>query len=1342
MLPLIGGSFALSPEPGSLEGMLAEDLDRMADVARASGRIEISSKRILNVLGNAFLVGPDLVITTGHICDAFAEQDAGGAGIKDGFSVSVKFAGEDVPETAMPVVRVVLRHPVLDIAILEIDSAGQDLPPPVVMDGSDRIETGDAVAMLTFVQNDPRLLEAEKEAGASKSIGQMHVALGRFMTRENIPWGGHDMWSLVHDCRFLVGSSGAPIIDLNTWQVVGVQFAGNPGSGESFAVPVSEVARDLRLRNLPLIFSEDTIPRDPLAFASHWPDDVEAFDSIAEKKSAAVASQRNLTDIVEDRLAAEYATVADLEPFFTELGPEYKQAFDSQPGLGRVADAEFRGALVDTLRRRSLLNEEFQSRIGLAEEPEDEAAEETDESEIAGLPQSAILTPATRLSEDEIGALKTHIVESEQDVEALFFGSPFLERLSHEEITAGSLPDIIERLATSQEEIDQQAVIWALRRTKQKPDGEKIAAVYDAFETLGVSPAAPYLESIPFRAPTVSEMVDVSFLKEGLTAARSVCLVRYLPDNSGSTGWLLAPDLVVAPAHILTGRQGRLSRGETGKDVTDDAALLRVEFGDEELGDPRRDVSVASIATWDAKTDQMVLRLAEPLTDRRPLQLQTERVTDGPVSAIHHPNLGKTMLSLHGGRLLSNDGHETRYLLATAPGSAGAPIFDRDWNVIATHHSRMSTKLEGVRDLVYVKLGASVDALVDHLRGSNSGQELWRKVVGAQKYLRSIDPSLVGTDVDDTAEVPVVVALVDEKTALPDIPGLKISRKVGAVVTAVATFAAVRTLLDTMGVVSIDASQSVGRSECVHSLPFIGVPEVRRDWGETGDKAIIAVIDSGIDPFHEAFSDAQGMRSRIDLYWDQCDTRAGPGEPTIAESAETRALVAEYNLTGGALYSGDDIDRLRVNPLQRMRTGVAHGTAVASIAGGRVTGSPPLGFAGGIAPDARLVAVRFDRGGASIGYSKGHIEALALIDAHAEKLGLPVVVNISNGMNSGAHDGSSAVEKQCDLFTSKPGRVVVKSAGNERNTAKHALFELTTPNLSSLEWDSRPKSQSDPQADGKSDFLELWFATHNTYRFEIVTPDQSRSSPILAGRPVNEVLPNRNLIKAKYARYAAENADKSKLSIEISPGDKRRVQPGIWKLTMKAEGAFRGPDKVHGWLELTDTRDLQFKTHANEKHTITVPGTTTGVITVAAIHAVDDIPVFKDGSMGPATNKVAATSGVAKPDIVAPGVGIAAARAGTDRDVMPDPESGTSVAAPHVSGVIALALSRMHKAAAGRDAALKEINQVFIRRLLLNSADDLSVVGDDERGFGRLNANEFFKLIVEHVQSWQTPGPN
>lgn len=75
-----------------------------------------------------------------------------------------------------------------------------------------------------------------------------------------------------------------------------------------------------------------------------------------------------------------------------------------------------------------------------------------------------------------------------------------------------------------------------------------------------------------------------------------------------------------------------------------------------------------------------------------------------------------------------------------------------------------------------------------------------------------------------------------------------------------------------------------------------------------------------------------------------------------------------------------------------------------------------------------------------MGYSIEHQTALQYIEEFAAKIKLPVVVNLSQGMSAGAHDGKSALEASFDSFSGfgrKRGRIIVKSAGNERGEDGH-----------------------------------------------------------------------------------------------------------------------------------------------------------------------------------------------------------------------------------------------------------------------------------------------------------------
>lgn len=829
--------------------------------------------------------------------------------------------------------------------------------------------------------------------------------------------------------------------------------------------------------------------------------------------------------------------------------------------------------------------------------------------------------------------------------------------------------------------------------------------------------------------PDLGQVVDISFLSTGLAAARSVVRVRYSSvsatdgsasvPNAGSTGWLIAPDLIIAPAHIVTQQSGGGTKLRGREEVN--VSGLSVEFDDGD-GQAPAARTAAEVNLLDYSADLMIVRLTEPVTDRVPLQLDLTRPSTGPVAAIHYPHLGPKALSYLGGQLLSNDGHEVWYVLATTRGSAGAPVFNQAWKVVATHRAAATRMDESGKPLA-AKLGTSVEALVDLLRDIPSNNWVWRRICGAQESLRSIDPVLLSPE-DDIAR-PALLTVVDEGTLVGPIPGLTLISRDRESLSVLVSSPAARELAATPGIVSLTASGTAHQAECRRSLPFVGVPLDRAGIDETGDHALVALVDDGIDPFHLAFRDSQGA-SRVDFYWDQRDRAVAANEPALTQSVEGAELVARLGIHGGALYVAADFDALAGGKKAALRDRAEHGTAVASIAAGRATGSHPLHFPGGLAPDARLIVVRFDTGGYSIGASVGHQEALRVIGMRAKELQLPVVINISNGTNSGAHDGTSIVEKACARFVEEPNRAIVKSAGNEVGAGRHAQFDIVDTSTKTLKWVTKPSTI--PAREGASDELELWFGSHNIYDFVLEDANRKPTGIFPVNKPLTEQLNTLNEMTAVYDHIeATTNPSKSRLKITIRPGKKKSVQAGDWKLIITPR-QFRGRDTFHAWLEEQPDRQLSFKADVEMKYTITIPGTGHEVITVGAIEAEPGRMAFENGSNGPNTD------GYKKPDLVAPGVQIAAARAGTERDIMPEARSGTSFAAPHVTGAIALALSLAHKSVDGGKPPVS-LTQGEIRQLLLNSLDAFNVDGDPVRGYGSLNVRALLDAVRERISS-------
>jgi endonuclease G len=527
----------------------------------------------------------------------------------------------------------------------------------------------------------------------------------------------------------------------------------------------------------------------------------------------------------------------------------------------------------------------------------------------------------------------------------------------------------------------------------------------------------------------------------------------------------------------------------------------------------------------------------------------------------------------------------------------------------------------------------------------------------------------------------------------PSRPDFVVHSRTGSVIGAEASRDSLRELLKDPAIYSIEESRPGGTSDCVRSVPFINVkadyagPSGTR-YTERGDKALIAVIDDGIDIHHEAFLGSNGA-SRIVGIWDQTKEGAPPPGFTFGAYYDAAAIAAAVRSTNGLAIG---------------RNAGGHGTHVASIAAGSRCGT----FAGGVAPEASLLVVITDNK-SSIGYSRGHSDALSFIDAEATRLGLPVVVNVSQGMNAGAHDGKSPLETRFNAFcTAAPGRVVVKSAGNEGNQEGHAKFPVGAGTVSTLRWRRAQAAQ------WPIEHIELWWRYGNELEFRLGSPSGAWSTSVnLAEQTVSGRFANGARRTDYRLALVKSHPDHGDSLLRIDLESTTQIQSGLWQLEIVGRNVRQDPT-IHAWIERGDPAPSRFETFQSHEVTLSIPGTADSVITVGAIDPTDPIRVGEFSSHGPTRDKRE------KPDIVAPGLAIAAAQSGTATAVVT--KDGTSMAAPHVAGAIALVLSKGQKAGAIPTAAQVA---VALRQNTLKS----NLQWDSAQGYGVIDVTALLAAL-------------
>jgi subtilisin family serine protease len=509
----------------------------------------------------------------------------------------------------------------------------------------------------------------------------------------------------------------------------------------------------------------------------------------------------------------------------------------------------------------------------------------------------------------------------------------------------------------------------------------------------------------------------------------------------------------------------------------------------------------------------------------------------------------------------------------------------------------------------------------------------------------------------------------------------------------------------------------------------IGIANAARGRGES---VVVGVIDSGIDVFHGAFRNSDGT-SRILSLWDQTFDYDAPGNPVDGRGTaltgdklprdETGAVLtrtaaraptrfnaafkygAEFNTAqiNTALNAHPDGRGLPVSlrdePKRAGGDVVFHGTHVAGIAAGNGAQNDhctsPFTYVG-VAPQADLIFVKT---GIGTGGIQNQIDAaMYIFDAAAQVPGRACVINISLGGHNGPHNGFDDKARAFDTLTTAllaVGRAIVVAASNERNDDIHAAFTIPRGTMQTV----RVNLTED------ADRLRL-FASYNKAATLtcIVRAPRSGAVQQTAAQAVNATNAEVNLgahgvTVGRFVSAAGDPDSHFRVTIRKPAGG--NVATGIWELDLAA-GA--GTDaNVHLWIAEGAAAIVPFpggaasaqdagRAAANRRPedwiraTLSTNAASRRVISVAAYNAEENgTPLAEFSSQGPAPNDLNqglynAASVIAKPDIAAPGVAVDAPRAEArkcclececcvDRYVA---EQGTSMAAPHITGVVAL----------------------------------------------------------------------
>lgn len=484
-----------------------------------------------------------------------------------------------------------------------------------------------------------------------------------------------------------------------------------------------------------------------------------------------------------------------------------------------------------------------------------------------------------------------------------------------------------------------------------------------------------------------------------------------------------------------------------------------------------------------------------------------------------------------------------------------------------------------------------------------------------------------------------------------------------------------------------------------------------------GRGAIIGIIDSGFDLTHPCFCDARGQ-SRIIAAWDQVNVGDGAGTPPAGfdYGVEYRREAINAHLTDAAPL-------LITNsaPLNADDTSVGlHGTQVAGIAAGN---GAPDGVFTGVAPEAELIFVAY-RGDVPIGGSAFMVDAIKYIIEQARACGQPVVINLSQGDNLGAHDGTSLLEQAIDLYIEREGVLMVNSAGNGQGGRHHARGLVQAGQQTSVAFNLRPRA--DRPVDG--DMFDLWYNRLDRFALALQPPTGALSK--FVAPDTHEVLTFGADNKAYvYSATKVPGNGDNRISIILEKG--ADWPAGRWSFVLRGEQVVFGNfdvwvDRPQGVSVVTFLQPPEAQpadAQADDACTVTLPGTARHIISVGGFIARPRNGML-EGDHAPLSSLGPTRDGRIKPDITAPGFDVTTTvphEAGASGHDNYRRASGTSMAAPHVTGVLALLLALRPELTVGQ-----------IKAALLATARSDSFTGATPNatwGRGKLDAEAAYKAL-------------
>ncbi len=478
---------------------------------------------------------------------------------------------------------------------------------------------------------------------------------------------------------------------------------------------------------------------------------------------------------------------------------------------------------------------------------------------------------------------------------------------------------------------------------------------------------------------------------------------------------------------------------------------------------------------------------------------------------------------------------------------------------------------------------------------------------------------------------------------------IPVQSKAGDIAASIINFEELETLLqdknifrleaNTMDFPLLEVSTSDSTKTGTEGTVYIGNnADASQTAGYDGTGIVAAVIDPyGIRFTHEDFQKDNGD-TRIYYIWDQFTGSGGSNHPT------------------GYTY-GTEYDSVAINNGSCNQTPGYHGNTCIGIMAGDGSASPNGKDYSAMAPNADIIYVK----GSSSASSTYLQDGVEYIMNKASTLGKPAVVNISLGNQYGAHDGTTLRVEAIDNLCG-PGKIVVFACGNSGSQRIHAQTTIAQDGFHTFDIDV-----------ATDDFgIDLWFSGNDTLSVYLDSPNLAEIGPISYDSTYVDTT-NDGIREIYNCTDDPSNGDHH-IVVYVSPTEADSFATGTWKVKLRGDSIQSG--QIDGWSFTYNGNYFTSASGGNTSKTLNDLASGNQTIAAAGFYGGelnDSGTIYSGSGRGPTRD------GRQKPDI-----------AGNMRVYVPHYNddttyyasgSGTSYAAPHVAGAIALMLQKQPSAA-------------------------------------------------------------